>query len=320
MNRKKNGAFEKEFQSLGWWYQHFELPNGVKTGAGEPPGYDTRKRWSFIEPFVPDDLTGKTVLDVGGNAGFFSIQMKLRGAQRCVLVDPFEIAIQQAGFAAKQFGVTLELIMEDAHTYCLTTEERFDYVLFLGLFYHLKYPGIVLDRLAEMTRKRIFIHSHVIGHKRDPVISKPDYKRKTDDHLLEHPGFPRLAFVEAQYNEDSTNWWMPNRTGMAAMVRSAGLRIMDRPHPQIIVAVPEIYFGKQTFPKLVFPKYGKRGGAILPGPQRYDPEAWIEISEAIATRPAEKTNFIVRTGWKWINRFRSLYLKNRARIVSKLTR
>ena len=126
MNRKKNGAFEKEFQSLGWWYQHFELPNGVKTGAGEPPGYDTRKRWSFIEPFVPDDLTGKTVLDVGGNAGFFSIQMKLRGAQRCVLVDPFEIAIQQAGFAAKQFGVTLELIMEDAHTYCLTTEERFD--------------------------------------------------------------------------------------------------------------------------------------------------------------------------------------------------
>ena len=139
-------------------------------------------------------------------------------------MDPFEIAIKQAGFAARQFGVTLELIMEDAHTYCLTTEERFEYVLFLGLFYHLKYPGIVLDRLAEMTRERIFIHSHVIGHKREPLIGKPDYKRKTDDHLLEHPGFPRLAFVEAQYNEDSTNWWIPNRTGMEAMARSAGLR------------------------------------------------------------------------------------------------
>ena len=272
MSSGNASAFEKEMRSLGWWYQHFEFPNGVKTGDGTLQGYDARSRWSFIEPFVPDDLTGKTVLDVGGNAGFFSIQMKLRGAQRCVLVDPFEIAINQAGFAARQFGVTLELIMEDAHTYCLTTEERFDFVLFLGLFYHLKYPGIVLDRLAEMTRERIYIHSHVIGYKREPVISKPDYERKTDDHLLEHPGFPRLAFVEAQYNEDSTNWWIPNRTGMEAMARSAGLRIIDRPHRQIIVVGPEIYFGKQVFPKLVFPRYGKRGGAVLPGPQRYDPE------------------------------------------------
>ena len=318
MNCRKTGGFEKEMRSLGWWYQHFEFPNGVRTGAGTPPGYDARTRWAFIEPFVPDDLTGKTVLDVGGNAGFFSIQMKLRGAHRCVLVDPFEIAIKQAGFAAKQFGVTLELIMEDAHAYCLTTEERFDYVLFLGLFSHLKYPGIVLDRLAEMTRERIFIHSHVIGHKRKPVASKPDYKRNVDDHLLEHPGFPRLAFVEAQYNEDSTNWWIPNRTGMEAMTRSAGLRIIDRPHRQIIVAAPEIYFGKQVFPKLVFPRYGKRGGAVLPGPQRYDPEVWIEISAAIAERPVEKTNFLVRTAWKWTKRLRSLCLKIRGRLVSKL--
>ena len=174
MSSGKASAFEKEMRSLGWWYQHFEFPNGVKTGAGDPPGYDARKRWSFIEVFVPEDLTGKTVLDVGGNAGFFSIQMKLRGAQRCVMVEPFEIAVKQAGFAATQFGVTIEPVVEDAHTYCLTKEERFDYVLFLGLFYHLKYPGIVLDRLAEMMRKRIFIHSHVIGNKREPVISKPD--------------------------------------------------------------------------------------------------------------------------------------------------
>ena len=134
MGYKITSAFEREMQSLGWWYQHFEFPNGVRTGSGESPGYDARRRWSVIEAFVPNDLTGKTVLDVGGNAGFFSIQMKLRGGQRCVLVDPFEIATKQAAFAAKQFGVELELITEDAHTYCLTTEERFDYVLFLGLF------------------------------------------------------------------------------------------------------------------------------------------------------------------------------------------
>jgi ribosomal protein L11 methylase PrmA len=34
----------------------------------------------MMEPYIPKDLTGSTVLDRGGNAGYFSIQMKLRGA------------------------------------------------------------------------------------------------------------------------------------------------------------------------------------------------------------------------------------------------
>src|SRR5256712_14051412 len=102
--------------------------------------------------YVPIALKVNTVLDMGGNSGFFSIQMKLRGAERCILLDPFIYFIKQAEFAARQFNVRLELVNDDAHTYCLTTEERFDYVLFLGLLYHLKNPGLVLDRLAEMTK------------------------------------------------------------------------------------------------------------------------------------------------------------------------
>lgn len=78
------------------------------------------------------------MLDVGGNAGYFSTQMKLRGAKRCVLVESYEEFTVQARFAARQFGVRLEIVNEDVHTYCLTQDERFDYVQFLGLFYHLK--------------------------------------------------------------------------------------------------------------------------------------------------------------------------------------
>jgi hypothetical protein len=58
-----------------------------------------------------------------------------------VLVDPFVEFNRQARFAATQFGVELEIVNEDAHTYCLTTDERFDYVIFLGLLYHLKLSG-----------------------------------------------------------------------------------------------------------------------------------------------------------------------------------
>jgi len=169
-----------ELDSLGWWYQHFQLPNGLWTGDGSAPSYLPQRRWEMIEPFVPADLAVKTVLDLGGNAGYFSIQMKIRGAARCVLVDPFPEFVRQADFAARQSHVKIELVCEDAHTYCLTTEERFDYILLLGLLYHLKYPGLVLDRTAEMTKERMFVATAVIGPEVEGPAMKQNYERLTD--------------------------------------------------------------------------------------------------------------------------------------------
>ncbi len=274
---KTREMIEQEMRSLGWWYQHFEFPNGLRTGNGQEPGYDAKARWNFMVPFVPDNLEGASVLDLGGNAGFFSIQMKLRGASRCVLVDPFVEFNRQAQFAADQFQVELEIVNEDAHTFCLTTDERFDYVIFLGLLYHLKYPNLVLDRLAEMTKKRIYIQSFIIGDESDRYHDKANYKRSVDDPLLQDPAYPKLMFVENLYNGDSTNWWIPNFTALSALVRSAGLKVLDRPHPQIIIAEPESYFGKVVYSKLVFPNYGKKGGDLYPGRQKYDARLWEEL-------------------------------------------
>jgi hypothetical protein len=64
-------AAPSELDSLGWWYQHFELPNGLWTGDGQEPSYLPELRWKMIEPFVPADFSGKTVLDLGGNPVIF---------------------------------------------------------------------------------------------------------------------------------------------------------------------------------------------------------------------------------------------------------
>ena len=284
---KTRDQVEEEMRSLGWWYQHFELPSGVRTGTGQEPGYDAMSRWKLIEPFVPGDLQGKSVLDLGGNAGFFSIQMKLRGAQLCILVDPFEEFAAQAKFAAQQFDVQIETVVADAHTYCLTTEERFDFVLFLGLLYHLKYPGLVLDRLAEMTRERIFIQSNIVGEKQETSSLKQDYERWREDHLLEDPTYPKCCFIEHMYNGDPTNWWLPNPAAFEAMVRSAGLRIISCPHPHVIIAEPEFYYGKIVYPKLVFPRYGKDKESLFPGPQSYDSALWERLIKR-SREPEEK--------------------------------
>ena len=268
----------RKLESLGWWYQHFELPNGLRTGDGEEPGYDPEPRWNLIRDYVPADLSGKTVLDLGGNAGYFSIRMKLRGASRCVLVDPYREFIAQAGFAASEFGVELELVNEDAVTYCLTTEERFDYVLFLGLLYHLRYPLLVLDRVAEMTRERLFVVSAIIGPPVDQTEVKPNYDRSEDRDLLQDPAFPKLVFLETRYYGDPTNWWLPNHSALPAMLRSAGMKVIARPHSHVVVAEPEQYFGKAVYGNLVMSRYGKRdGSAIHPGPQNVDPGLWEQL-------------------------------------------
>lgn len=281
--RKNRSEVEKQIKSLGWWYQHFELPSGVWTGSGQEPSYRPETRWKLLEPYLPTNLNGQTVLDVGGNAGYFSIQMKLRGAKRCVLVDPYVEFVRQAEYVAKEFGVELEIVNEDVHIFCLTTDERFDYVLFLGLFYHLKYPVLVLDRLAEMTKQRIFFQSHLIGSEEDTYEKKADYGRQADDKIFNDSAFPKLLFIEELYNGDPTNWWIPNYTALEPLLRSAGLKVTGRPHPQLLVAEPEVCFGKVIYNKLVFPRYGKRGKALHPAPQRVDPALWAELLRKIGS-------------------------------------
>lgn len=249
---------EEKVQSLGWWYQYFQLPGGVWTGAGRDPSYEPETRWSVIAPFVPADLSGKTVLDVGGNAGYFSLQMKKRGAKRCVLVEPYVEFARQARFVAESFNVKFEIVNEDIHTYCLTTDERFDYVLFLGLFYHLKYPGIVLDRLAEMTKVKMYFQCHVGKPSSNPIL-------------------PAVHFIEGLYKSDPTNWWIPDYDALEPLLRSAGMKVAARPHPEVLITEPEEYFGKVIYKKLVFPRYGKRGGARFPGTQTVVPSLWQEL-------------------------------------------
>ncbi len=88
---------------------------------------------------LPDDLCGKSVLDIGCNAGFYSLEMKRRGADRVLGVDFDERYLAQARFAAEVRGVEIELgrlcVCEVANL-----GERFDVVVFMGVLYHVSKP------------------------------------------------------------------------------------------------------------------------------------------------------------------------------------
>ena len=52
----------------------------------------------------------------------------------------------------------------------------------------------------------------------------PDYEFDEAGHF-DRADHPRLAFVEREWAHDWTNWWVPNRAGVEAMLRASGFAI-----------------------------------------------------------------------------------------------
>jgi hypothetical protein len=51
-------------------------------------------------------------------------------------------------------------------------------------------------------------------------------------------GFPKMHFVENKYCGDRTNWWIPNNPCLEAMLRSAGLKILEQPEAEVYLCSP----------------------------------------------------------------------------------
>src|SRR5215212_2504669 len=92
---------------LGQWFHNLDL-GGVKTAPDHFLGNYPEVKWQRFAAAIPDDLSGKSVLDVGCNAGFYSIEMKRRGAERVVGIDSDEHYLAQARFASEVCGQEIE--------------------------------------------------------------------------------------------------------------------------------------------------------------------------------------------------------------------
>ena len=76
----------QRIDELGPWFHNMRL-GGVWTAPEHFLGDYPNVKWQRFAHAIPADLTGRTVLDIGCNGGFYAIEMKRRGAERVVAVD-----------------------------------------------------------------------------------------------------------------------------------------------------------------------------------------------------------------------------------------
>ncbi len=252
-------AIRERVQALGPWFHNMDL-RGVPTAPEHFLGDYPRVKWVRFADHIPADLTGMTVLDIGCNAGFHSMQMKRRGAARVVGIDFDEDYLAQAQFAAEIEGVEIEYRKLSVYDVA-TLGERFDLVFFIGVLYHLRHPLLALDLIHEHVAKDRLVFQSMQRGSQSVLPLQPDYDF-SETAIFDDPGYPKLHFIENQYAHDPTNWWAPNAACSAAMLRSAGFRIEAHPEEEVFVCrrverMPAQYgeYGA------VYPSRGPAGGA-----------------------------------------------------------
>src|SRR3954470_22230369 len=137
----------RRVRELGQWFHNLDL-GGVQTAPDHFLGDYPAIKWRQFADALPADLRGRSVLDVGCNAGFYSIALKRRGADRVLGIDWDERYLAQARFAAEVSEVDVEFKRLSVYDVA-TLRERFDVVLFMGVLYHLRHPLLALDLLHE---------------------------------------------------------------------------------------------------------------------------------------------------------------------------
>lgn len=220
-------GLQGEIARLGPWFHNLCLEDGVTTAPEHPLGDFPSYKWAEIGSALPADLTGWRALDIGCNAGFYSFELAKRGAS-VLGVDHNPHYLAQAEWAARKLGLADSVELRQLDVYQLDQiEERFDLVLFLGVLYHLRYPLLGLDLVAELVDGLLVLQTLTMPGG-EPAEVPPDIPFKERARLRD-PGWPAMAFVEHRLAGDPTNWWVPSETAVEAMLRTTGLRITSRP-------------------------------------------------------------------------------------------
>lgn len=212
-------------ESQPYWYHKIELPGGITT-----PGWAPLNQTAYR---IPDDLTGKRVLDIGAWDGYWTFEAMKRGASEVVAIDDFSDFLGALDERDRNGWQTFDLcrdIFGFDHNVCQRQEMsvydiseerlgRFDVVFCFGLLYHLRYPLLALDRIAAVCDQELYVESAILD----------DFSPYRGGLGAGYTGGQMVMefYPDDQYGGNTTNWWVPTAYCLGHMVRSAGFEKVE---------------------------------------------------------------------------------------------
>jgi tRNA (mo5U34)-methyltransferase len=223
-------GLRRRIAALDPWFQNLHL-KGLQTAPDHFLGDYPQVKYQQFSAALPSDLSGKTVLDIGCNAGFYSFEMKRRGAARVLGIDSDDHYLAQASFASQVSEIDVEFRHMSVWDIA-ELREHFDLVIFMGVLYHLRHPLLALDLIHEHVARDLLLFQSMQRGSHEVASVDGDYDFSSELHF-DAPSYPKMHFIEHRYSHDETNWWVPNRACVEAMLRSSGFAIESQPEDEV---------------------------------------------------------------------------------------
>ena len=130
--------------------------------------HEQRRRY-FFEPLVAHlggSLSGKRVLDLGCNAGYWSLLALQHGCDHLVAIDGRRMHLDQARLVFDVNGIDTdryELVEGNVFDIDLRQLGSFDLVFCLGLMYHVSKPVTLIEKIARVNSDLLIIDTSLAG-------------------------------------------------------------------------------------------------------------------------------------------------------------
>jgi tRNA (mo5U34)-methyltransferase len=232
-----NEELRGRVEALKPWFHNMRI-GGVETAPEHFLGDYPAFKFAGFESALPKDMSGMKVLDIGCNAGFYSIEMKRRGAAEVIGIDSDDRYLAQARLAADTLGYS-DIRFEKLSVYDVgRIGRRFDLVIFMGVLYHLRHPLLALDLIREHVAGDLLLFQTMQQGSKDVLQVPEDHPFHvpgtiTPPAYFDDPAYPKMHFIERKFANDWSNWWAPNKACSQAMLRAAGFTIEAQPEDEV---------------------------------------------------------------------------------------
>lgn len=241
MQQQTENTFTERVKKIPSWYHRIGLPDGTIT-----PGWAPINAERYA---IPDDLTGKRVLDIGAWDGYWTFEALKRGASQVVAIDDFSDDCgsperikrtnkwETFDLCREAFGFT-DIVVPDVpagatwtsyswknkdgqictrremSVYDIEQLGRFDIVFFFGTIYHLKNPFDAIEKISKVCDGALYIETASLDEY-SPYRGGIGAGFDRNETVMEfYPG--------AEYGKNPSNWWVPTLQCLGAMMAAAG--------------------------------------------------------------------------------------------------